>query len=131
MDCRRYSPAYSAVYLAGYTLGSTLVYIPIADIYVDFGIWYIPFVVFVMLAMTNAVNLTDGLDGLASGVTAFVSLFFTVAGMMYGIVSGEYFTSPALSRRLSGDSLYSGIRLKYSWEIRARSLSEADWLLLQ
>lgn len=80
-----------AVYLAGYTLGSTLVYIPIADIYVDFGIWYIPFVVFVMLAMTNAVNLTDGLDGLASGVTAFVSLFFTVAGMMYGIVSGEYF----------------------------------------
>ena len=66
-------------------------YIPIADIYVDFGIWYIPFVVFVMLAMTNAVNLTDGLDGLASGVTAFVSLFFTVAGMMYGIVSGEYF----------------------------------------
>ena len=80
-----------AVYLAGYTLGSTLVYIPIADIYVDFGIWYIPFVVFVMLAMTNAVNLTDGLDGLASGVTAFVSLFFTVAGMMYGIVSVEYF----------------------------------------
>lgn len=80
-----------AVYLAGYTLGSTLVYIPIADTYVDFGIWYIPFVVFVMLAMTNAVNLTDGLDGLASGVTAFVSLFFTVAGMMYGIVSGEYF----------------------------------------
>lgn len=80
-----------AVYLAGYTLGSTKVYIPIADIYIDFGIWYIPFVVFVMLAMTNAVNLTDGLDGLASGVTALVSLFFTVAGMMYGIVSGEYF----------------------------------------
>ncbi len=80
-----------AVYLAGYTLGSTMVYIPIADIYVDFGIWYIPFVIFVMLAMTNAVNLTDGLDGLASGVTALVSLFFTVAGMMYGIVSGEYF----------------------------------------
>ena len=77
-----------AVYLANYTEGSTSVYIPFADIYVNFGIWYIPFVVFVVLAMTNAVNLTDGLDGLASGVTAFISLFFAVAGFTYGIVTG-------------------------------------------
>ena len=82
-----------AVYLANYTEGSTSVYIPFADIYVNFGIWYIPFVVFVVLAMTNAVNLTDGLDGLASGVTAFISLFFAVAGFTYGIVSGAYFCS--------------------------------------
>lgn len=82
-----------AVYLANYTEGSTSVYIPFADIYVNFGIWYIPFVVFVVLAMTNAVNLTDGLDGLASGVTAFVSLFFAVAGFTYGIVTGAYFCS--------------------------------------
>lgn len=34
-----------AVYLANYTEGSTSVYIPFADIYVNFGIWYIPFVV--------------------------------------------------------------------------------------
>lgn len=82
-----------AVYLANYTEGSTSVYIPFADIYVNFGIWYIPFVVFVVLAMTNAVNLTDGLDGLASGVTAFISLFFAVAGFTYGIVIGAYFCS--------------------------------------
>ena len=82
-----------AVYLANYTEGSTSVYIPFADIYVNFGIWYIPFVVFVVLAMTNAVNLTDGLDGLASGVTAFISLFFAVAGFTYGIVTGAYFWS--------------------------------------
>ncbi|MFR2911201.1 MAG: phospho-N-acetylmuramoyl-pentapeptide-transferase [Clostridia bacterium] len=82
-----------AVYLANYTEGSTTVYIPFADIYVNFGIWYIPFVVFVVLAMTNAVNLTDGLDGLASGVTAFISLFFAVAGFTYGIVTGAYFCS--------------------------------------
>lgn len=82
-----------AVYLANYTEGSTSVYIPFADIYVNFGIWYIPFVVFVVLAMTNAVNLTDGLDGLASGVTAFVSLFFAVAGFTYGIATGAYFCS--------------------------------------
>ncbi len=82
-----------AVYLANYTEGSTSVYIPFADIYVNFGIWYIPFVVFVVLAMTNAVNLTDGLDGLASGVTAFISLFFAVSGFTYGIVTGAYFCS--------------------------------------
>lgn len=82
-----------AVYLANYTVGSTSVYVPFIDIYLDFGIWYIPFIVFVVLAMTNAVNLTDGLDGLASGVTAFISLFFAVAGMTYGIVSGSYFCS--------------------------------------
>ena len=82
-----------AVYLANYTEGSTSVYIPFADIYVNFGIWYIPFVVFVVLAMTNAVNLADGLDGLASGVTAFISLFFAVAGFTYGIVTGAYFCS--------------------------------------
>ena len=80
-----------AVFLATYAEGNTLVYIPIADIYFDFGIWYIPFIVFVVLAMTNAVNLTDGLDGLASGVTAFVTLFFAVAGIAYGISSGAYF----------------------------------------
>lgn len=80
-----------AVFLANYSDGSTYVYIPVADVYVDFGVWYIPFIVFVVLAMTNAVNLTDGLDGLASGVTALVTLFFSVAGMTYGFASGSYF----------------------------------------
>ncbi len=35
---------------------------------------YIPVVVFIVTATSNAVNLTDGLDGLAAGVTAFVAL---------------------------------------------------------
>lgn len=82
-----------AVYLANSTDGNTAVYIPIVDTYLDFGVFYIPFVVFVVLAMTNAVNLTDGLDGLASGVTALVTLFFAVAGITYGLASGAYFCS--------------------------------------
>jgi phospho-N-acetylmuramoyl-pentapeptide-transferase len=77
-----------AVFLSNYSSGSTNVFIPIADVYIDFGIWYIPFIVFAVLAMTNAVNLTDGLDGLASGVTAFVTLFFAVAGLSFGVASG-------------------------------------------
>jgi len=42
---------------------------------VDLGwVVYLPVVVFIMTAVSNAVNLTDGLDGLTTGVTAFVSL---------------------------------------------------------
>ncbi|MFB6231230.1 MAG: phospho-N-acetylmuramoyl-pentapeptide-transferase [Salinibacter sp.] len=45
------------------------------EIGVDLG-WlvYLPVVVFIITAVSNAVNLTDGLDGLTTGVTAFVSL---------------------------------------------------------
>lgn len=64
------------------------IYIPVADIFVDIGVFYYLFIIFVVLAMTNAVNLTDGLDGLASGVTALVSLFFAIAG---SIVASRYF----------------------------------------
>jgi len=73
-----------AVYMAKYSGYGTGIWIPIADKYVDFGFWFIPFVIFVMVAMTNAVNLTDGLDGLCSGVTAQVAFFLAVTGMVFG-----------------------------------------------
>jgi phospho-N-acetylmuramoyl-pentapeptide-transferase len=38
------------------------------------GLVYIPAVIFIITAVSNAVNLTDGLDGLTTGVTAFVSI---------------------------------------------------------
>lgn len=51
-------------------------YIPFLKITVNFGIWTVPFVVFVFLATTNGVNLTDGMDGLAASVTsAFMAVF--------------------------------------------------------
>ncbi len=50
----------------------------------DLGIWYIPFVAIVIAGSSNAVNLTDGLDGLAIGAvmisTATFLLFAYVAG---------------------------------------------------
>ena len=72
----------------------SLVYIPGVDTYVDFGILYVPFIVFAVLAMTNAVNLTDGLDGLAGGVTAQVAAAFVIAGLTFsrmpnGIMSDQ------------------------------------------
>lgn len=59
----------------------TEVFIPFAKVYVDFGWFYIPFVVFVEVAMANAVNLTDGLDGLASSNVAIVAVAFVIMGM--------------------------------------------------
>ena len=48
---------------------------------VDLGIFYIPFVILVITASSNAVNLTDGLDGLAIGCIALTSVAY--AGMSY------------------------------------------------
>ncbi len=47
---------------------------------------YLPVVVFILTAVSNAVNLTDGLDGLTTGVTAFVSLGLTALVYVSGNV---------------------------------------------
>ena len=69
----------------------------IKNMEIDFGIFYIPVVVFVITATSNAVNLTDGLDGLAAGTVGIVGS--TLAVMCY--VSGradisQYLTIPFL-----------------------------------
>jgi phospho-N-acetylmuramoyl-pentapeptide-transferase len=51
------------------------------NFFVDFGWLYVPFVAVVVVASSNAVNLTDGLDGLAIGVVAFSA--FAYLGMSY------------------------------------------------
>ncbi|MBK5253462.1 MAG: phospho-N-acetylmuramoyl-pentapeptide-transferase [Peptostreptococcaceae bacterium] len=73
-----------AFYMANMTEGGTSVWVPFADKFVDFGILYIPFIIFVVLAVTNSVNLTDGLDGLASGVTLIVALTFSLIALNIG-----------------------------------------------
>lgn len=56
------------------------VFIPILKYGISIGIFYIPFSIFVIIALVNSVNLTDGLDGLATSVTILVSLaFMTIA----------------------------------------------------
>lgn len=60
------------------------IWIPLFDVYLDLGILYIPFIMFVMVAFSNSVNLTDGLDGLASGITALVAFFMVTAGIAFG-----------------------------------------------
>jgi phospho-N-acetylmuramoyl-pentapeptide-transferase len=65
------------LYIKNYTNIGTDIYIPFAKGYtIDLGWFYAPFLFFVMVGTVNAVNLTDGLDGLASGVTVLVMLYF-------------------------------------------------------
>jgi phospho-N-acetylmuramoyl-pentapeptide-transferase len=53
--------------------------------FIDFGWLFVPFVMIVITGASNAVNLTDGLDGLASGLVALAAVTF--AGLCY--VSGN------------------------------------------
>ncbi len=66
---------------------ATDIYIPFTDITIDLGWFYAVFAVFIMVGFTNAVNLTDGLDGLATSVTAVVSVFFAAAAYLVGNTS--------------------------------------------
>lgn len=50
----------------------------------DLGWFYLPFVVFVLVAWSNAVNLTDGLDGLAISTFAIVAATFTALAYVTG-----------------------------------------------
>ncbi len=58
---------------------STLVDFPFfKDVVLNIGLWYIPFVAMVVIGTSNAVNLTDGLDGLAIGCILVVSLTLSI-----------------------------------------------------
>ncbi|MGL5507317.1 MAG: phospho-N-acetylmuramoyl-pentapeptide-transferase [Paraclostridium sp.] len=63
---------------------ATIFTIPFTTFTFDLGIMYVPVMVFIILGTVNAVNLTDGLDGLASGVTVIVSTFFMLLASSYG-----------------------------------------------
>lgn len=49
--------------------------------YIDFGVWNIPILFFVIIGTDTGTNFTDGLDGLASSVTVLVATFFTVVAI--------------------------------------------------
>jgi phospho-N-acetylmuramoyl-pentapeptide-transferase len=50
----------------------------------DLGWWYLPFAVFVLVAISNAVNLTDGLDGLAISTFAIAAAAYTALAYVTG-----------------------------------------------
>ena len=61
------------------------------NLIIDMGIFFIPFSLFVIIGSSNAVNLTDGLDGLATVPVMLVALSFTFISYLVGnIIFAEY-----------------------------------------
>ena len=80
---------------AHYLGRGTEIVIPLgfAEIALDLGIWgFAIFVGIVLIGTSNAVNLTDGLDGLATGVTLFVSLSIAIIAFLSDYIVGAAFS---------------------------------------
>ena len=71
-----------ALYVANYqytvSASAPQLMVPFTDIAINLGPLYVPIMIFVIVGTVNAVNLTDGLDGLASTVSVLVLTFFGV-----------------------------------------------------
>lgn len=82
-------------------------YIPFAGVEVIMP-WpvYMAFAAFVMVATVNAVNITDGVDGLAAGVTIPVALFFVAAAVWFGYTELGLFAA-ALAGGLAAFLIYN------------------------
>ena len=79
------SVAYIIYLIKGLNLG-TNTYIPILKEYVNIPIYaYIPFAILVILATTNAANLTDGIDGLSSSVCTIIITCLTIIATTLGV----------------------------------------------
>jgi phospho-N-acetylmuramoyl-pentapeptide-transferase len=86
-----------------YILDAPELFLPFLDIEIQLGLLYIPFAAFVIVSAANAINLTDGLDGMAGLISAtafvtygFIALLqgqiflarfcFTVTGAVFGFL---------------------------------------------
>jgi phospho-N-acetylmuramoyl-pentapeptide-transferase len=73
-------------------IGSEII-IPYLGSTLDLGIYFIPFVTLVVIGTSNAVNLTDGLDGLAVGVTIIVAITYTIISLNFNNYDLAIFTT--------------------------------------
>ena len=73
------------VYITNVMKIGTDIIIPFAKTSITLPVFvYIPFMIVVMLATTNAINLTDGIDGLATSVTTIILTCLTAIGIITG-----------------------------------------------
>lgn len=74
------------LFLAKFANVGTDTYIPIFKTTINIPIWlYVPFAIFVLLGTTNAVNLTDGIDGLSTSVTTIIITALTVISIIFKV----------------------------------------------
>jgi len=101
-----------AMYQSNASVLGTNIIIPfLKNRYLDLGIMYVPFIAFVVVGTVNSVNLTDGLDGLAAGVTLIVMSFFGVVALNWGMGSISMF-SVALTGACLGFLIYNAYPAK-------------------
>ena len=75
-------------YLFSVSGNEPLLWIHTLGIKINIGWWYGLFILFVLLASSNAVNLTDGLDGLAGGLSVIAFLTFGIISINTGWLDG-------------------------------------------
>ncbi len=74
--------AFAAAFQIQSTYNITAIWVPyVGDVAVD-KIFYVPFAAFAIIATSNGVNLTDGLDGLAGGTLAFAFVSFLIIALL-------------------------------------------------
>ena len=84
----------------GLKLG-TDIYIPIVKKYFTIPMYiYIPFAILVILGTTNAVNLTDGIDGLSSSVSAIIITCLSIIGISFLVPEVTVFGSVVIGSTL-------------------------------
>lgn len=95
-----------AYYINYYTDISLAMKLPFVEGgYIDFGVWNLPILFFVVLGTVNGTNFTDGLDGLAGSVTMIIAVFFTVVAI--GTESGIEPITCAVAGALMGFLLFN------------------------
>jgi phospho-N-acetylmuramoyl-pentapeptide-transferase len=89
---------------------TTLLYLPfLKSPVLDMGLLYVPFATVLLVGFSNAINLTDGLDGLATGLVIMVALTFAVLSYLAGRADyAAYLQIPFI---------------RHSWEISVYSLA--------
>lgn len=87
------------VYHVYFAAGSTTIHLPfLKNVQLEFGLWYIPFATIVIVGFSNAVNLTDGLDGLAIAPVMVAAGCYTILVYVAGnIVMSDYLHLPYIA----------------------------------
>jgi phospho-N-acetylmuramoyl-pentapeptide-transferase len=78
------SAIFIVLYLFVFNLGTDIIIPIFAQPFALSTLVFVFFTMFVLLGTTNAINFTDGLDGLASGVVAIIMTFFTIIAVKNG-----------------------------------------------
>ena len=74
------------IYLAAMGLTdniNTALHVPFTSVSIELGAFYYVFAFVLIIGFVNSVNLTDGIDGLASSVTLVVGVFFSIVAFVY------------------------------------------------